>query len=88
MTSFAFEPLPDNLTPEQQAHWLRRQAIARNTLEIQALAGTTANAETLAFFQRYVCGEATLEQAIAQVREQMAQEHQGYRQFLDRRNIL
>ena len=88
MVPFSFPALPDDLPADQRAHWLRRQATARNTLEIQALTGTSANAETVAVFQRYVRGEVTLNQAIAQVREQMAQEHQSYRQFLNRRNII
>jgi hypothetical protein len=88
MFTTLFGPIPDDLSADQRAHWLRRQATARNTLEIQSLTGTPANAETVAFFERYVRGEVTLAQAIAQVREQMAQEHQSYRQFLDRRNII
>jgi len=88
MFAYLFGPVPDDLAPDQRSHWLRRQATARNTLEIQALTGAAANAETVAFFERYVRGEVTLSQAIAQVREQMAQEHQSYRQFLNRRNII
>ncbi|MBF9221134.1 antitoxin VbhA family protein [Hymenobacter ruricola] len=88
MLPFAFAPVPDGLPADQRAHWQRRQLTARNTLELQALTGSVANAETVAFFQRYVRGEITLAQAIAQVREQMAQEHQSYRQFLNRRNII
>ncbi|MBF9141155.1 antitoxin VbhA family protein [Hymenobacter properus] len=88
MFTTLFGSVPDDLPADQRAHWLRRQATARNTLEIQNLTGTPANDETVAFFQRYVRGEITLAQAIAQVREQMAQEHQSYRRFLDRRNSI
>ncbi|MFD2720715.1 antitoxin VbhA family protein [Hymenobacter monticola] len=88
MFAYLFGPVPDDLSPDQRAHWQRRQATARNTLEIQALTGTVASAETVAFFERYVRGEVTLAQAIAQVREQIAQEHHSYRQFLNRRNII
>jgi hypothetical protein len=88
MYSNAFGPVPDDLPASQRAHWQRRQLTARNTLEIQARTGTAANAETLAQFQRYVRGEIELAQAIAQVREQMAQEDRSYRQFLHRRNII
>jgi hypothetical protein len=80
--------MPDDLPADQRAHWQRRQITARNTLEIHALSGTAANAETVACFQRYVRGEITLAQAITQSREQIAQEHQSFRQFLNRRNII
>jgi len=88
MFTTLFGPIPDDLSADQRAHWQRRQATARNTLEMQALTGTPASAETLAFFDRYVRGEVTLAQTIAQVREQTAQEHHSYRQFLNRRNII
>ncbi|MBD2722030.1 antitoxin VbhA family protein [Hymenobacter armeniacus] len=83
-----FGSIPDDLPADQRAHWQRRQLSARNTLDMQALTGTPANADTVASLQRYVRGEITLAQAIDQVREQMAQEHQSYRQFLNRRNII
>ena len=80
--------MPDDLTPDQRAHWQRRELTAKNTLEIQAMAGTVANAETLAHFQRYIKGEISLAEAITQAREQMAQEHLAFRQYLNRRNII
>jgi hypothetical protein len=76
------------LTPEQRALWQRRELTAQNTLEIQAMAGTSANAETMAHFQRYVRGEISLTEAITQAREQLAQEHDAFRQYLNRRNII
>ncbi len=82
-----FKPMPQNLTDEQRKDWLRRQRTAENTLAIQALGGTAPNEETLSYFQRYVSGEITLAQAIAQVREQMAQEHVAFRQYLNRGSI-
>ncbi|MDB5236061.1 MAG: hypothetical protein JWR44_3054 [Hymenobacter sp.] len=88
MTSLSFGAIPDDLPPDQRAHWQRRKLTAQNTLEIQAMAGTAANAETVAHFQRYVRGEITLAEAIAQVREQLAQEHTAFRQYLNRRNML
>lgn len=84
MSTISFEPMPPGLTAEQRTQWQRRQLTAHNTLEIQALAGTGANAETLAYFRRYVNGEITLAQAITQAREQIAQEHDGFRQYLNR----
>ncbi|UOQ96844.1 antitoxin VbhA family protein [Hymenobacter sp. 5317J-9] len=83
-----FGSIPDDLPADQRAHWQRRQLTARNALDSQALTGTAANAETVASLQRYVRGEITLAQAIAQVRAQMAQEQQSYRQFLNRRNLI
>ena len=80
--------MPDDLPAGQRAHWQRRQLTARNTLEMQARTGSPANADTLAQFQRYVRGEVELAQAMAQVREQMAREDDGYRRFLHRRNLI
>ena len=88
MSTLSFGPMPANLTAEQRALWQRREQTARDTLDIQALAGTCANAQTLGYLQRYVRGEIALDQAIAQVREQLAQEHDGFRQYLNRRNII
>ena len=76
--------MPPNLSEDQRKEWIRRQRTAENTLVIQALGGTMPNAETIAKFQCYVNGEITLAQAIAQVREQMAQEHAAFRQYLNR----
>ena len=85
MATFSFLPMPADLTPDQRTAWQRRQRTAQDTLEIHALAGTEPNAGTVAQLQRYVSGEITLADAIAQVREQMAQEHPGFRQYLDGR---
>ena len=85
MSTFPFIPMPAHLSAEQRTEWERRQRTADNTLAIQALGGTVANAETLACFRRYVCGEIPLTQAIAQVREQMAQEHATFRRYLNQR---
>jgi hypothetical protein len=82
-----FKPLPQRLNDDQRREWLRRQRTAENTLAIQVLGGTEPNGETIAEFQRYVCGEVPLAQAIAQVREQMAQEHAAFRYYLNHRNI-
>jgi hypothetical protein len=87
MSILDFMPMPQNLNEDQRKDWLRRQRTAENTLAIQALGGTQPNAETISHFQRYVSGEITLAQAIAQVREQMAQEHAAFRQYLNRGNI-
>lgn len=76
--------MPTLLSEEQQKDWLRRQRTAENTLAIQALGGTEPNQETIGCFQRYVRGEITLAKAIGQVREQMAQEHAAFRQYLNR----
>jgi hypothetical protein len=84
MSTSNFTLMPQNLNDDQRNDWLRRQRNAENTLAIQALGGTTPNAETISHFQRYVSGEITLAQAIAQVREQMAQEHAAFRQYLNR----
>lgn len=77
--------MPANLPPDERTEWQRRQLTAQNTFEIQALSGTPPDASTLEKLQRYVRGEITLADAIAQVREQMAQEHEGFRQYLNRR---
>lgn len=82
-TTPQFTPLPPHLSDDQRRDWQRRQATAETTLDLQVLGGTTPNAETVSFFQRYVRGEVTLAQAIAQVREQMAQEHAGFRRYLN-----
>ncbi|GAC1376877.1 MAG: hypothetical protein NVSMB30_22880 [Hymenobacter sp.] len=82
MFTLPFGPVPHDLTTDQRAHWQRRQLTARNTLEIQAMSGTVANAETVAYFKRYVSGEISLAMAIAQMREQIAQEHQEFRRYL------
>ena len=82
MSASYFKPMPPHLTLEQRKEWERRQHTAENTLAIQALGGTTPNEETTAKFQRYINGEITLAQAIMQVREQMAQEHADFRQYL------
>jgi len=84
MSTHYFNPMPAHLADDQRKEWVRREQTAENTLAIQALGGTTPNAETIAKFQRYVNGEITLAQAIAQVREQMAQEHAAFRQYLNR----
>jgi hypothetical protein len=88
MSILDFMPMPQNLNEDQRKDWLRRQRTAESTLAIQALGGTQPNAETISHFQRYVSGEITLAQAIAQVREQMAQEHAAFRQYLNRGNII
>lgn len=87
MSTPNFKPMPQHLNDEQRKDWVRRQRIAENTLAIQALGGTEANEETILYFERYVSGEITLAQAIGQVREQMAQEHAAFRQYLNRGNI-
>jgi hypothetical protein len=79
--------MPLHLNDEQRRDWLRRQRTAENTLAIQALGGTEPNEETMSYFRRYVGGEITLAQAIAQVREQMAQEHAAFRRYLNRGSI-
>lgn len=78
--------MPEQLSPDERTQWQRRQLTAQNTLEIQALSGSEPDAGTVQKFQRYVRGEISLADAIAQVREQMAQEHQGFRQYLNRHN--
>lgn len=83
-----FKPLPHHLSDDQRQAWLRRQRTAENTLAIQVLGGTEPNGETIAEFQRYVCGKVALAQAIAQVREQMAQEQAAFRHYLNYRNIV
>jgi hypothetical protein len=88
MSSFPIEPVPENLPPDERAQWQRRQLTAQNTLEIQALSGTPPGPGTVEKFQCYVRGEITLAEAIAQVREQMAQEHAGFRQYLNRSQEL
>ncbi|WP_426061719.1 antitoxin VbhA family protein [Hymenobacter sp. B1770] len=88
MSTPNFKPMPQNLSDDERRDWLRRQRTAENTLAIQALGGTEPNQETLSQFQRYVSGEITLAQAIAQVREQMAQEHAAFRQYLNRGSII
>ncbi|WP_196280919.1 antitoxin VbhA family protein [Hymenobacter jeongseonensis] len=80
--------MPHHLSEDQRQNWLRRQRTAENTLAIQALGGTVPNEETLSYFHRYVSGEITLAQAIAQVREQMAQEHAAFRQYLNRGSVI
>lgn len=87
MSTSNFTLMPQNLNDDQRNDWLRRQRTAENTLAIQALGGTQPNAETISHFQRYVSGEITLAQAIAQVREQMAQEHAAFRQYLNRSSM-
>lgn len=87
MSAFYFKPMPHNLSDEQHAEWVRRQRTAESTLAIQDLSGTKPNGETIAQFQRYISGEIALAQAIAQVREQIAQEHSAFRQYLERRNV-
>lgn len=88
MYPHSFGPVPDNLSADQRAHWQRRSLTARHTLHLQAIAGHAANAETVAQFRCYVRGETPLAQAIAQVRAQAAQEHQSYRHFRNRRNLV
>ena len=83
-----FLQMPHCLGEDQQKDWHRRQRTAENTLAIQVLGGTEPNEETLGYFQRYVRGEITLARAIAQVREQMAQEHTAFRQYFDRGGSL
>ncbi|WP_201980713.1 hypothetical protein [Hymenobacter rubidus] len=85
MTTLSFVPIPENLTANQRAHWMRRQQTARNTLAIQAQAGNAANAETTACFQRYVRGEASLSHAMDEARRQTAQEHNSFRRLFQRR---
>ena len=87
MTTSQFTLMPQTLNDDQRKDWLRRQRTAENTLAIQALGGTKPNEETITHFQRYVSGEITLAQAIAQVREQMAQEHAAFRHYLNRGSL-
>ena len=75
--------MPHHLNDDQRKDWQRRQRTAENTLAIQSLGGTEPNEETIVHFRRYVGGEITLAQAIAQVREQMAQEHAAFRKYLN-----
>jgi hypothetical protein len=84
MPTSYFQAMPANLSEDQRKEWARRQRTAESTLAIQALGGTEPNSETIAQFQRYVSGHISLDQAIAQVREQMAQEHVGFRNYLNR----
>lgn len=79
---------PSDLTPLQRQEWHRRQRIAENTLDIQVLGGTLPDSETVHFFQRYVDGELTLNDAMARVRQQMQQERDMLRAYIQRRNIL
>jgi hypothetical protein len=79
-------PRPCQLDDEQRKGWAFRQRRAANTLAIQALDGTVPSAETIACFRRYVSGESSLAQAIAQVREQLAEDHAAIRKYLNRRN--
>ena len=88
MLTPSFLQMPHCLGEDQQKDWHRRQRTAENTLAIQALGGTEPNEETLGYFQRYVRGEITLARAIAQVREQMAQEHAAFREYLNRSGSL
>lgn len=88
MSTPDFPQMPGSLDEDQQQDWLRRQRTAENTLAIQALGGTAPNEETIGYFRRYVRGEITLAKAIAQVREQMAQEHAAFRQYLNRGGSL
>ena len=89
MLTPSFLQMPHCLVDEdQQKDWHRRQRTAENTLAIQVLGGTEPNEETLGYFQRYVRGEITLARAIAQVREQMAQEHAAFREYLNRSGSL
>ena len=83
MSTYFFKPMPLHLTEGERKDWVRRRRTAENTLAIQALGGTTPNRETIAKFEQYVSGEITLAQAITQVREQMAQEHPAFRQYLN-----
>ena len=82
-TNSYFLPVPSGLSADQHQRWLFRQRTAESTLEIQISGGTVPNDETIAHFRRYVAGEIPLSEAIAQVREQMAQEHPGFRQYLN-----
>lgn len=86
MATISFEPMPDHIPADQRPHWLRRQLKAGHALEVQAMAGTVANAHTLAQFQRYVNGEVSLDHALAQARAQRYQHYQGYQQYVWRRH--
>ena len=87
MSNLHFTSMPQHLNDDQRKEWSRRQRTAENTLAIQALGGTEPNEQTLSQFKRYVGGEITLAQAISQVREQMAQEHAAFRQYLNRSSL-
>ena len=76
------------LDQNQQKGWYWRQRTAENTLATQVLGGTEPDEETLGYFQCYVRGEITLARVIAQVREQMAQEHTVFREYLNRGGSL
>jgi hypothetical protein len=88
MSATLFGAVPEGLPAPERAQWLRRQKMALSTLETHSMAGTVANDATLAAFRRYVQGEIPLAQAIAQAREQLAQEHRDFRDYLSRRNII
>ena len=88
MLTPSFLQMPHCLGEDQQKDWHWRQRTAENTLAIQVLGGTEPDEETLGYFQRYVRGEITLARAIAQVREQMAQEHTAFREYLNRSGSL
>ena len=83
-----FRPPATRLNPGQLREWQRRQSIAQNTLEIQTLGGTLPDVETIHCFQSYVDGELTLTEAIVRVRQQMVQEREMLRQYVERRNII
>jgi hypothetical protein len=87
MPQLYLPPAPKHLSPAQQQAWQRRQRMAETTLEIQTRSGSVADAETLAYFQRYVRGELTLEQAISRVRHQLAQEQKPSPHYLTCRNV-
>ena len=88
MLTPSFLQMPHCLGEDQQKDWHWRQRTAENTLAIQALGGAEPNEETLGYFQRYVRSEITLARAIARVREQMAQEHTAFREYLNRSGSL
>ena len=83
-----FRPPVTRLSPGQLREWQRRQSIAQNTLEIQTLGGTLPDIETIRCFQSYVDGELSLTEAIVRVRQQMVQEREMLRQYVERRNII
>jgi hypothetical protein len=87
MSTNPFGSVPDRLTGEQRTKWIHRQQTAIYALDTQALAGTVANAETVAAFKRYVQGETGLTEAIAKARAQLAEEHIAFRQYHNRRTL-
>jgi|GEM_PF-5186074 len=87
MSFIKFNPMPAGLSPVQQQAWQRRRRTAENTLEIEILSGAVPDAQTLAFFQRYINGELTLGEALERVRKLAPADEQTFRLYFTRRNV-